>query len=195
MHIISCDGCGKLTEASSSRRDLAHAVEGMGWTFIKHLGRHYCPSCQAVNDAGSDTVPVASAYNEARDATRADRDALVIKMRKSGATIADIAKRLCVSNSRAAQILKRAEAVAAQVLVSPSSLATMPDNARHNYPVANLDLTVRSQNALISLGIKTVGQLSTLTLETLEKTPNLGAKSLKEIKEAMLALGIAIPHR
>jgi DNA-directed RNA polymerase subunit alpha len=51
--------------------------------------------------------------------------------------------------------------------------------------IDDLELTVRSHNCLTAENIKTVGQLVTKTENDLLKTPNLGRKSLKEIKEEL----------
>ena len=51
--------------------------------------------------------------------------------------------------------------------------------------VDELELTVRSLNCLTAENIKTIGQLVTKTENDLLKTPNLGRKSLKEIKEEL----------
>ena len=49
--------------------------------------------------------------------------------------------------------------------------------------IDELDLTVRSINCLTAENIKTIGQLISKTENDLLKTPNLGRKSLKEIKD------------
>ena len=51
--------------------------------------------------------------------------------------------------------------------------------------IDDLELTVRSHNCLSAENIKTIGQLVTKTENDLLKTPNLGRKSLKEIKEEL----------
>jgi DNA-directed RNA polymerase alpha subunit len=49
--------------------------------------------------------------------------------------------------------------------------------------IDELDLTVRSINCLTAENINTIGQLISKTENDLLKTPNLGRKSLKEIKD------------
>jgi DNA-directed RNA polymerase alpha subunit len=51
--------------------------------------------------------------------------------------------------------------------------------------IDDLELTMRSHNCLNAENIKTIGQLVTKTENDLLKTPNLGRKSLKEIKEEL----------
>jgi DNA-directed RNA polymerase alpha subunit len=51
--------------------------------------------------------------------------------------------------------------------------------------IDELELTVRSHNCLTAENIKTIGHLVVKTENDLLKTPNLGRKSLKEIKEEL----------
>jgi len=51
--------------------------------------------------------------------------------------------------------------------------------------IDELELTVRSHNCLTAENIKTIGQLVTKTENDIAKLPNLGRKSLKEIKEEL----------
>jgi DNA-directed RNA polymerase alpha subunit len=52
--------------------------------------------------------------------------------------------------------------------------------------IDELELTVRSINCLTAENIKTIGQLISKTENELLKAPNLGRKSLKEIKDELL---------
>ncbi len=65
-------------------------------------------------------------------------------------------------------------------------------------PVEDLELTVRSANCLKAEGIKYIGDLVQRTEVELLKTPNLGKKSLTEIKDVLaergLTLGMRIEH-
>jgi DNA-directed RNA polymerase subunit alpha len=58
--------------------------------------------------------------------------------------------------------------------------------------VDNLELTVRSANCLKSLNINYLGDLVRFTEPELLKTPNLGKKSLTEIKEVLDARGLKL---
>jgi DNA-directed RNA polymerase subunit alpha len=51
--------------------------------------------------------------------------------------------------------------------------------------IDELELTVRSENCLRAENILTIGQLVTKTENDLLKAPNLGRKSLKEIKDEL----------
>lgn len=65
----------------------------------------------------------------------------------------------------------------------------LPMRDRH---VVNLDLTCRTVNALLSENIITVGQLIQKTDNELLKIPNLGRKSLNEVKECLAANGLQL---
>jgi len=56
--------------------------------------------------------------------------------------------------------------------------------------VETLDLSVRTANCLQNAGIETIGQLVTKTEADLLRTKNFGRKSLTEIKEILVELGL-----
>lgn len=62
-------------------------------------------------------------------------------------------------------------------------------------PVDDLELTVRSANCLKAENIYYIGDLIQRTENELLKTPNLGRKSLNEIKEALAAHGLTLGMR
>ena len=59
-------------------------------------------------------------------------------------------------------------------------------------PVDDLGLTARSSNWLKAENIHSIGNLIQRTDTELLKTPNLGRKSLNEIKEALAARGLVL---
>src|SRR5690606_39120434 len=59
-------------------------------------------------------------------------------------------------------------------------------------PVDDLELTVRSANCLKAENIYYIGDLIQRTENELLKTPNLGRKSLNEIKEVLAARGLSL---
>ena len=59
-------------------------------------------------------------------------------------------------------------------------------------PVDELELTVRSANCLKAENIYYIGDLIQRTETELLKTPNLGRKSLNEIKEVLAARGLTL---
>ena len=62
-------------------------------------------------------------------------------------------------------------------------------------PVDDLELTVRSANCLKAENIYYIGDLIQRTENELLKTPNLGRKSLNEIKEVLASRGLALGSR
>lgn len=61
--------------------------------------------------------------------------------------------------------------------------------------VEELDLSVRAQNCLQNAGIKYVGELVQKTEQEMLKTRNFGRKSLKEIKDVLADLDLALGMR
>ena len=60
-----------------------------------------------------------------------------------------------------------------------------------NFTIEELDLSVRSYNCLKRAGIQTILELTDRTEEDMMKVKNLGKKSLKEIKEKLVAYGLS----
>lgn len=59
-------------------------------------------------------------------------------------------------------------------------------------PIRRLELTTRAENSLTQAGITTVGQLCSRSANDLLRTPNLGQKCLREIKEVLANLGLSL---
>ena len=62
-------------------------------------------------------------------------------------------------------------------------------------PVDDLELTVRSANCLKAENIYYIGDLVQRTEVELLKTPNLGKKSLTEIKDVLASKGLSLGMR
>ena len=65
------------------------------------------------------------------------------------------------------------------------------ENKFENITIEDLDLSVRSYNCLKRANISTVLELTEKSEEDMMKVKNLGKKSLKEIKEKLIALGLS----
>ena len=61
-----------------------------------------------------------------------------------------------------------------------------------NTPIARLELNIRAENCLRSIGIRTIGDLLPFCERYLLETPNLGKKSLNEIKAALAGQGLRL---
>lgn len=64
------------------------------------------------------------------------------------------------------------------------------ENSDHQMAIEDLDLSVRSYNCLKRAGIQTVDELTQKTEEEMMRVRNLGKKSLKEVKEKLIELGL-----
>lgn len=106
-----------------------------------------------------------------------------------------IGRDLCTLNTPELEQVARIEAIGDGFVVTAyggrlSDLSVDQDTRLRLTPVADLDLSVRSMNCLRFAGISTVGELCEHT-ETLLALPNMGVKSLSEIRERLSQLGLA----
>lgn len=62
----------------------------------------------------------------------------------------------------------------------------------HSMPIEDLDLSVRSYNCLKREGVATVGELLDKTEQELLEIRNFGSKSVDEVKEKLVELGVAL---
>ena len=139
---------------------------------------------------------VSYAVENARVEQRTDLDKLVMEIETNGAVTAEDAVRA------AAKILVEQLAVFAQLEGSELAAFDAPA-ARTNQqfdpillrPVDELELTVRSANCLKAENIYYIGDLIQRTENELLKTPNLGRKSLNEIKEVLASRGLTLGMR
>ena len=137
---------------------------------------------------------VSYAVENARVEQRTDLDKLVMEIETNGAINAEDAVRA------SAKILVEQLAVFAQL--EGSELAAFDQPAQRSgaatfdpillRPVDELELTVRSANCLKAENIYYIGDLIQRTENELLKTPNLGRKSLNEIKEVLASRGLTL---
>jgi len=136
---------------------------------------------------------VSYAVENARVEQRTDLDKLVLYIETNGAVAPEEAVRA------AAMILVEQLAVFAQLAGDESSdFGASPSRASQQFdpillrPVDELELTVRSANCLKAENIYYIGDLIQRTENELLKTPNLGRKSLNEIKEVLASRGLTL---
>jgi DNA-directed RNA polymerase subunit alpha len=136
---------------------------------------------------------VSYAVENARVEQRTDLDKLVMEIETNGAVTAEDAVRA------SAKILVEQLAVFAQLEGSELAAFEAPaPRAASNFdpillrPVDELELTVRSANCLKAENIYYIGDLIQRTENELLKTPNLGRKSLNEIKEVLASRGLTL---
>lgn len=142
----------------------------------------------------SPILRVSYAVENARVEQRTDLDRLVMEVETNGAISAEEAIRA------AARILVEQLMVFAQFEGNEHEIvvAETPRVTTQQYdpillrPVDELELTVRSANCLKAENIYYIGDLIQRTEHELLKTPNLGRKSLNEIKEVLASRGLTL---
>jgi DNA-directed RNA polymerase subunit alpha len=185
---------------------IAHLTEGasLNMTLKVKLGRGYQPamiqnrktegkaSIGALHlDASFSPVRrVAYAVENARVEQRTDLDKLIIDLETNGTLDPEEAIR------RSATILQQQLATFVDLQSAPAvaEKSSRDDavNPIYHRPVDDLELTVRSANCLKAENIFFIGDLVQRTEGDLLKTPNLGKKSLTEIKNVLAAHGLAL---
>jgi DNA-directed RNA polymerase subunit alpha len=138
---------------------------------------------------------VSYAVENARVEQRTDLDKLVMEIETNGAIAPEEAIR------QSARILVEQLAFFGQIDISPGD-SMVPQVSRPTpfdpillRPVDELELTVRSANCLKAENIYYIGDLIQRTETELLKTPNLGRKSLNEIKEVLASRGLTLGAR
>lgn len=169
-------------------------------------GRGYVPATQSAVAEGEDR-PIGSlqldasfspvsrisyGVESARVEQRTDLDKLVIDIETNGTIDPEEAIR------RAATILQQQLSVFVELQGKEEEL---PDAGQSDIdpillrPVDDLELTVRSANCLKAESIYFIGDLIQRTEVELLKTPNLGKKSLTEIKDVLATHGLSLGMR
>jgi DNA-directed RNA polymerase subunit alpha len=179
----------------------------LSMTLKVEKGRGYRPAVQKVNfeeatrpigrmllDASFSPVRrVTYAVDAARVEQRTDLDKLIIDIETNGTIDAEEAIR------RAGGILRDQLSVFVDLQgedeVASGKVAEMQFDPLLLRPVDELELTVRSANCLKAENIHYIGDLVQRTEVELLRTPNLGKKSLTEIKEVLQGHGLMLGMR
>ncbi|CUA88446.1 MULTISPECIES: DNA-directed RNA polymerase subunit alpha [Pseudidiomarina] len=135
---------------------------------------------------------IAYSVDSARVEQRTDLDKLVIDMETNGTLDPE-------------EAIRRAATILAQQLEAFVELRDMSEPEEKEEkpefdpillrPVDDLELTVRSANCLKAEAIQYIGDLVQRTEVELLKTPNLGKKSLTEIKDVLASRGLSLGMR
>ena len=168
-------------------------------------GRGYQPSDARVSDEENRTIgrlqldasfspifKVSYSVDNARVENRTDLDKLVLELETNGTIDPEESIR------RAATILQQQMAVFVDL---QGETAAEPEEKEEEIdpillrPVDDLELTVRSANCLKAESIYYIGDLIQRTEVELLKTPNLGKKSLTEIKDDLASRGLSLGMR
>lgn len=137
----------------------------------------------------SPVVRVTYTVESARVEQRTDLDKLLIDLETNGTIDPEEAIR------RAGSILKDQLSVFVDLQGQEDGLSTQAENQVDPIllrPVDELELTVRSANCLKAENIMYIGDLVQRTEVELLRTPNLGKKSLTEIKEVLEGHGLGL---
>ena len=132
---------------------------------------------------------VSYSVENARVENRTDLDKLILEVETNGTIDPEEIVRL------AATILQRQLMAFAELgfeTEEPEEDETPPVDPTMLRPVDELELTVRSANCLKVEKIHYIGDLVTRKESDLLRTPNLGRKSLNEIKEVLAARGLSL---
>jgi DNA-directed RNA polymerase subunit alpha len=136
---------------------------------------------------------VAYVVESARVEQRTDLDKLVIDLETNGTIDAEDAIR------RAATVLQQQISVFVNLDTGTTAVAGPDEGPGPDplllRPVDDLELTVRSANCLKAENIYYIGDLVQRTEVELLKTPNLGKKSLTEIKDVLASKGLSLGMR
>jgi len=168
-------------------------------------GRGYQPSDSRISDEENRTIgslqidasfspihKVSYSVENARVENRTDLDKLVLELETNGTIDPEESIR------RAATILQQQMAVFVNL---EGETAAEPEEKEEEIdpillrPVDDLELTVRSANCLKAESIYYIGDLIQRTEVELLKTPNLGKKSLTEIKDVLASRGLSLGMR
>ena len=136
---------------------------------------------------------VSYSVESARVEQRTDLDKLIINIETNGVITAEEAirqsARILVDQLSVFAALEGTETTSEALTQVP---AVDPILLR---PVVDLELTVRSANCLKAENINYIGDLIQRSENELLKTPNLGRKSLNEIKEVLASRGLTLGMR
>jgi DNA-directed RNA polymerase subunit alpha len=191
-HVIA-----NLTQKGELKINLK-VVRGRGYESVasrREIGFDQEPGTLHIDATFSPVRKVSYTVESARVEQRTDLDKLIIDLETNGTLEPEAAIR------RAATILQEQLAVFVE-LKRPDEQQAAADLAEINpmflKPVDELELTVRAANCLKAESIYYIGDLVQKTENELLKTPNLGKKSLGEIKDVLathaLSLGMNVPN-
>ena len=191
--IVNLSHGGKIDmqiKVENGRGYVPGTVRRYGDDTTKSIGR-------IVLDASFSPVKrVSYTVESARVEQRTDLDKLVLEIETNGAVSAEDAVRasakILVEQLAVFAQLEGNELAAFDAPVQRSSQQFDPILLR---PVDELELTVRSANCLKAENIYYIGDLIQRTENERLKTPNLGRKSLNEIKEVLASRGLTLGMR
>jgi DNA-directed RNA polymerase subunit alpha len=170
---------GRGYEAVTSRRDAEETEISIGWL--------------QVDSSFSPIRRVSYSVENARVANRTDLDKLILEIETNGTIAPDEAIKW--SANILIDQLSVFIGLEGKKPVIHQEIATNNVDPLLLKPVDDLDLTVRSANCLKAENIYSIGDLIQKTEVELLRTPNLGKKSLTEIKDVLASKGLSLGMR
>lgn len=182
----------------------------LSMTLTVHRGRGYEPVTQREVEVGAERpigkLPLDASFSpvrrvaidvqSARVEQRTDMDRLVIDLETNGTIdpkgVIQKAATILQDQLSSFVVLEGAQPVDEGAKDEPRQPSVDPILLR---PVDDLELTVRSANCLKAENIYLIGDLIQRTEVDLLKTPNLGKKSLTEIKDVLATRGLSLGMR
>ncbi len=189
---------------------IAHLTDTgvLDMTLKVERGRGYVPAVSRESAAGEDRPighlhldasfspirRISYSVEAARVEQRTDLDRLVVDIETNGTIDPEeaIRRSATILQEQLSAFVKLDESTAAETEKEPAKPEVDPVLLR---PVDDLELTVRSANCLKAENIFLIGDLIQRTEVELLKTPNLGKKSLTEIKDVLATRGLSLGMR
>lgn len=178
---------GKIAMRIRIRQGIGHHVSE-----IISKGENKQIGILSLDAAFSPVRRVTYAVESARVEQRTDLDKLIIDLETNGTIDPEEAIRRCAS------ILQKQLSAFVDL---ESEVEAKPEESEPTFdpillrPVDDLELTVRSANCLKAENIYYIGDLVLRTENELLKTPNLGKKSLTEIKDVLASRSLSLGMR
>ena len=196
---------GHDVEIANPEHVIAHVTKegGLSMRMRVAIGRGYEPASARADPDDSERLigrlPLDASYSpvrrvsyqveSARVEQRTDLDKLVLEVETNGTINPEYAVRY--ASSQLQSLLSTFSAPELGVDAAGGRTATEMDPGLLR-KVDELELTVRSANCLKAEGIERVGDLIQRTESDLLRTPNLGKKSLTEIKTVLAEQGLSL---
>ncbi len=186
LHLATLNGKGKLEVELTVERGRGYVSAQQNKAYDTEIGRI------PVDSIYSPVLKVTYKVEATRVEQRTDFDRLIVDVEtKPGMAprdaLASAGKTLVELFGLARELNVEAEGI--EIGPSPTDAALAADLA---LPIEELQLTIRSYNCLKREGIHTVGELVGRSEADLLDIRNFGAKSITEVKEKLVGLGLSL---
>ena len=184
LHIATLNAKGKLEIELTVERGRGYVSASQNKSYDTEIGR------VPVDSIYSPVLKVTYKVEATRVEQRTDFDKLIVDVETKPAiaprdALASAGKTLVELFGLARELNVEAEGI--EIGPSPTDAALAADLA---LPIEELQLTIRSYNCLKREGIHTVGELVARSEADLLDIRNFGAKSITEVKEKLVGLGL-----